>query len=277
MTVKNKVIENLLKEIEHGVSEVYESEGWKKHLDIVSKFHHYSLNNIFLIQVQKPNASLVAGFRKWKSEFNRNVKKGEKAIKIFAPLIVKEKNEKGEYDKVIKGFRYANVFDYSQTEGEELPLFEVRELKGEIENGDEIIDNLINQVHGLGLWFKFEEIEGNAKGYFSPIKRTIAIKSDMSQAQQIKTLIHELAHAKMHDINADFESSDTEVKEVQAESVAYVVANNLGLDTSEYSFKYIASWAKNKDKEEMQIILNSIKDTAHDIINNFDNLKGQAV
>lgn len=273
----NKEMNRLFDMIEKGVESIYESKAWKKHLNTITKFHKYSFNNTILIGMQKPNASLVAGYGTWKKDFNRYVKKGEKAIKIIAPVTYKIKeeieNENGEIEVKKKkkvSFRSVNVFDISQTAGEEVELFTIEELNGSIENGHEVLENLINQVHSLGLWFKYEEMEEDINGYFSPKERMIAIEEKMSVNQKIKTLIHEIAHAKLHDFEQKYESINNEIKEVQAESVAYIVSHKIGLDTSEYSFSYIAGWAVNIEKSEMRNILETIQTTANEIILELD-------
>lgn len=237
------------KEIEksliEGVKACYTTGNFRNYLDTISKFHSYSLNNCLLIAMQMPNASYVAGFKDWQKKFKRNVKKGEKAIRILAPNKCKfekeEINDKGEVEKVVVEFmryRVVPVFDYSQTEGEELPTI-CKPLTADVNDFEKIKAKLesISQVP-----VSYEPIDNGANGYFDRVAKRIVVKAGMSEAQTIKTLIHEIAHSILH---ADvFCEIPREVKEIQAESVAYIVCKEAGIDTDDYSFEYVATWAQ---------------------------------
>ena len=245
----------ILKKIETGIKDVFTSEKYLNYLKFLSNFHSYSVNNSILIFSQNPEASIVAGFNKWKS-LKRNVKKGEKSIKILAPLIKKIKNE-DEEESVLNGFRIVSVFDVSQTEGEDLPTL-CDELTEEVKEYETLF-NKIKSITSLPIEFKPLE---NCKGYYSPDENIIAIKEGMSESQTIKTLVHELAHSILHKNT----KKNRATAEVEAESVAYVVCNQLGIDTSDYSFEYLASWSSGKDLKELKSSLSVIQKTADGII-----------
>lgn len=265
-----KNIEEITEKLENGVKEVFSGAEYKAYLDFMSKFYNYSVNNTMLIFMQMPEASLVAGYQSWKTKFNRQVRKGEKAIKILAPVPHKMKKEvedkegnKEEKEISWTSFRAVNVFDISQTDGEELPSI-AKELKGSVDNYKELFAKLEN-VSPVPV--AFENITSGANGYFSHIEKRIAIKEGMSEQQTIKTLIHEISHAILHDKETGEEAeADRRTKEVQAESVAYVVSANLGLDTSDYSFGYVAGWSGGKEAKELTASMEVIKKTAGTII-----------
>lgn len=246
----------ILNKIETGIKEVFTSEKYLNYLKFLSNFHSYSVNNSILIFSQNPEASIVAGFNKWK-KLKRNVKKGEKSIKILAPLIKKIKNDEDEEESVINGFRIVSVFDVSQTEGEDLPTL-CDELTEEVKEYETLF-NKIKSITSLPIEFKPLE---NCKGYYSPDENKIAIKEGMSESQTIKTLVHELAHSILH---KDTKKSRA-TAEVEAESVAYVVCNQLGIDTSDYSFEYLATWSSGQDVKELKGSLSIIQKTADKII-----------
>ena len=264
-----KNIEEITKQLEQGVKDVYESERYKAYLDFMSKFYDYSVNNIILIMMQKPEASLVAGYQAWKTKFKRQVRKGETGITILAPCPKKFtktiENEDGTTEeKEIKymSFRACTVFDISQTDGEEVPSY-VDMLKGDVDKYEELLLKL-KQISPVSV--DFEDIEGEANGYFSQIEKRIAIANDMSEQQTIKTLIHEIAHAKLHDKEEGIEKdADRRTKEVQAESIAYTVCKMIGLETSEYSFGYVAGWSKGKEVKELNASMEVIRKTAKEI------------
>ena len=279
--------------LEQGITELFESERYKEYLRVMSKFHNYSFNNTLLIAMQKPDASLVAGFSSWKNNFGRNVMKGEKGIKIIAPspFTVKQEVEKTDpqtgkpvigkdgkpvtEEKEIKvpAYRVVSVFDVSQTEGRELPDIAVDELTGDVDRFKDFFAAL-EQVSPVPIGF--EKIEGGAHGYYHLEEKRIAIDEGMSNLQTLKTTIHEIAHAKLHDIdlNAPKEEQkprvDRRTREVEAESVAYTVCQHYGLDTSDYSFGYVAGWSSGKELAELRGSLETIRNTAAEMINAID-------
>ena len=279
--------------LEQGITELFESERYKEYLRVMSKFHNYSFNNTLLIAMQKPDASLVAGFSSWKNNFGRNVMKGEKGIKIIAPspFTVKQEVEKTDpqtgkpvigkdgkpvtEEKEIKipAYKVVSVFDVSQTEGRELPDIAVNELTGDVDRFKDFFAAL-EQVSPVPVGF--EKIEGGAHGYYHLEEKRIAIDEGMSDLQTLKTAIHEIAHAKLHDIdlNAPKEEQkprvDRRTREVEAESVAYTVCQHYGLDTSDYSFGYVAGWSSGKELAELRGSLETIRNTAAEMINAID-------
>ena len=279
--------------LEQGITELFESERYKEYLRVMSKFHNYSFNNTLLIAMQKPDASLVAGFSSWKNNFGRNVMKGEKGIKIIAPspFTVKQEVEKTDpqtgkpvigkdgkpvtEEKEIKvpAYKVVSVFDVSQTEGRELPDIAVDELTGDV---DRFKDFFAALEQASPVPIGFEKIEGGAHGYYHLEEKRIAIDEGMSDLQTIKTAIHEIAHAKLHDIdlNAPKEEQkprvDRRTREVEAESVAYTVCQHYGLDTSDYSFGYVAGWSSGKELAELRGSLETIRNTAAEMINAID-------
>lgn len=288
-------MDELFNKIKEGVKNVYEGEKWKKHLETISKFHNYSHRNILLIETQCHHASLVAGYKKWQTEFNRQVKKGQKAIKILMPIQMKkqiiERDENGnpvhdkdgnikKVEKSFLAFKYTNVFDVSQTEGKKLNLFKVNELTSSVEKKDSILKSIKEIANENGCDFRFGDA-GSAKGYYSLDKNEIVIKENMSDLQTLKTAVHELAHSLLHNPSIEHELTlsdltDRSKKEIEAESVVYVVLNNLNLDTSDYSFEYIAAWGSSKTEEELSEVLENIKGISSDIINKIEtNLEKQ--
>ena len=279
--------------LEQGITELFDSERYKEYLRVMSKFHNYSFNNTLLIAMQKPDASLVAGFQSWKNNFKRNVVKGEKGIKILAPSPFKIKQEmekidpatqkpvigadgkpvKEEKEITIPAFKVVSVFDVSQTEGKELPDIAVDMLTGDVECFKDVFAAL-EKTSPVPIGF--EKIEGNSHGYYHLEEKRIAIDEGMSELQTIKTAIHEIAHAKLHDIdpNAPKEEQadrpDRRTREVQAESVAYAVCQHYGLDTSDYSFGYVAGWSSGRELDELKSSLETIRSTAAEIINSID-------
>ena len=279
--------------LEQGITELFDSERYKEYLRVMSKFHNYSFNNTLLIAMQKPDASLIAGFSAWKNNFGRNVMKGQKGIKILAPSPFKIKKEMEKIDpqtqKVIIGkdgkpvteekeitipaFKVVSVFDVSQTEGREIPDIAVNMLTGDVEHYKEVFAAL-EKTSPVPVGF--EKIEGGAHGYYHLEDKRIALDEGMSELQTLKTLIHEIAHAKLHDIdlNAPLEDlenrPDRRTREVQAESIAYTVCQHYGLDTSDYSFGYVAGWSAGRELTELKSSLETIRSTAAEIINSID-------
>ena len=286
-TEKQKVQE-ITEKLEQGIKELFESEKYKTYLNTMSKFHNYSFNNTMLIAMQKPEATLVAGFKAWQKNFDRHVKKGEKGIRILAPAPYKIKEEQEKLDPVtgeimldkngmpiteeveikIPAFRVVPVFDVSQTDGKELPDIGVNELSGSVEDYEDFMQAL-TEVSPVPI--TYEDIDGDAKGYFHTTDHRIAIQEGMSQSQTVKTAIHEVAHAKLHDRerNQDIDAvldKDRNTKEVEAESVAYTVCQHFGIDTSDYSFGYIAGWSSDRDMKELKSSLDTIRKTASELI-----------
>ena len=216
-----------------GVRAVYDSERWESWLRSLSRFHDYSLGNTILIAMQMPTATHVASFRSWKRDFNRYVRKGERGIEILVPMLVKDRDEDADEERRrLVGFRVGHVFDVSQTDGEPLPT-------------------LVGLPEGTNGFFRRGEL--------------VAIREGMSEGQTVKTALHELAHSRLHDGDPEG-MPDRAMREVQAESVAYAVSAALGLDTSGYSFGYVASWAVGKTDEEMRACLQVVRDAAKSII-----------
>lgn len=279
-------LKEITERLEQGVKDIFTSEMYTKYLLTMSKFHNYSFNNTLLIAMQRPDATLVAGYNAWKNKFNRYVKKGEKGIQIIAPAPVKEREEREKIDKdtgltvlnesgepeievverVIPRFRVATVFDYAQTDGEPLPTLEVNELTARVKDYT-LLKEAIEQVSPVPI--RFGEIEGNAKGYYSHVDKEICVRADMGESQTIKTMIHEVAHAMLHDsdqMKQRGEEKDQLTKETEAESIAFTVCSALGIDTSDYSFPYVASWASGKELKELKDSMDTIRLTAADFL-----------
>lgn len=276
---KQAEIDKLLEDIEKGVKDVFKSDKFKEFLDTMSKFRSYSVSNCVLIQMQRPDATLIAGYKKWQKEFERQVQKGEKAIIIIAPII-KTKTENvldsqgnklkdSNGNEILKDIKYlagytkTNVFDVSQTKGKELPQI-AKALTTNFEN-EKIFKNYMNAIKAVSsVPIRFDNIpKGN--GYFSLDKQEIVIKNGLSNHQTIKTAIHELAHSILHNKIQDITKNIKKVQEVQAESIAYVVSKNLGIDTSSYSFEYIASWSMAMSTDDLKDVLSSIKSTSMEL------------
>ena len=341
-------VREITDKLEQGIKELFESERFKEYLRTMSKFYHYSFSNTLLIAMQKPEATYVAGYTSWQRNFDRQVMKGEKGIKILAPAPYKAKEEREKIDpstqkpvldadgkpvtetvEVMRpAFKVVSVFDISQTDGKELPDIIVDELSGSVENYAAFFEALKQESPAP---IAFEDIPGGAKGYFSPVENRIAIQEGMSEIQTIKTAIHEIAHAKLHSIDRpepepswkivmisdggtkrDFLSGfaseaeanaaaehegwrfvdenrfewrleveedtsaaqdmrkDRHTKEVEAESVAYTVCQRYGIETSDYSFGYIAGWSSDKETKELKGSLETIRKTAAELIDSID-------
>ena len=287
-TEKQKVKE-ITDKLEEGLKELFESEKYKTYLSTMSKFHNYSFNNTLLITMQKPEAMLVAGYQAWQKNFERHVNKGEKAIRILAPAPYKIKEERDKLDPVtgemmfdengmpqkeevevtIPAFRAVSVFDVSQTDGKPIPELEAQELLSTVEGYEDFVQVLMNVAP---VPIGFEDIPGDSKGYFHTEEKRIAVQENMSESQTLKTMVHEVAHSMLHnkEINRDdlmeVPAKDRNTKEVEAESVAYTVCQHFGIDTSDYSFGYIAGWSSGKDMKELKSSLDTIRKTASELI-----------
>lgn len=253
-------VKKAFNQIELGVKAVFESENYKKYLKTMSKFHKYSVNNSLLIMMQCPEASIVTGASKWKNDFNRMIKKGSKAIKILIPHPYKREIEEDGVlvEKDFCYFTLGNVFDISQTEGEEFPSL-CKELKGDSEEVKNLI-KVLSKVSKFPIFYW--NLKEDRKGFFSSSDKKIVVKKGMSDLQTFKTLAHEIAHSRLH-LKTDKGNKQCEI---EAESIAFVVANHFGIDTSEYSFPYIANWGKEKDSKELKSILANIQMEAKAII-----------
>ena len=261
-----------LDRIGDGVRSVWESEEWAKWLRTLAKFHDYSLNNTMLIAMQMPEATRVASYRSWQRDFGRHVRRGERGIEVLVPMVVKSKpgeddetpqgdEETAERRKLV-GFKVGHVFDVSQTEGEPLPEI-ARHVSADVSD----FDSLMGAIEAVSA-YPVEVVDGlppETNGLFSRRMGYIAIRAGMPEGQTVKTALHELAHSVMHDADAE-ELPDRAMREVQAESVAYAVSAALGLDTSDYSFGYVASWAVGKTEEEMRQCMKAVRDAAKQIL-----------
>ncbi len=286
-------IKEITDRLEQGIAELFDSERYKDYLRVMSKFHNYSFRNTLLIAMQAPDASLVAGYNTWKNTHGRHVKGGEKGIKIFAPSPYKVKREVEKLDPqtrkpiigkdgkpvteeqeiTVPAYKVVSVFDVSQTEGRELPDIAVDELTGDVDRYNDFFAAL-EKTSPVPIGF--ENIEGKSHGYYHLEEKRIAIQEGMSELQTLKTAIHEIAHAKLHDIdlNAPKEDladrPDRRTREVQAESVAYTVCQHYGLDTSDYSFGYVAGWSSGRELAELKASLETIRTAAAEIIDSID-------
>lgn len=280
-------LKEIIDSIEKGIKEVFESGRYTEYLQVMSRFHNYSFNNTMLIYMQKPDATLVAGFNKWKDKFERNVNKGEKGIKIIAPTPYKKKIEKDVLDpdtklpmrdengEIIKeekevsipSFRPVTVFDVSQTSGKELPTL-ASDLNGKVENFD-MLKEAISRSAPVPISFK--PLRPDTDGYFSPKRQEIVIREGMGEVQTVCAMIHESAHAKLHN-PANIPETDDKSKlsrsdeEVQAESIAYTVCAYFGIETGKNSFGYLASWSQNKELKELKESLDVINKTSSELI-----------
>lgn len=280
-------IDEITKKLEEGVKALFDSEKYMNYLKVMSKFHNYSFNNSLLIAMQMPQASLVAGYSKWKNTFHRQVEKGQKAIKIIAPSPYKIDKIQDKIDPdtnrpmldssgntikekvkvVIPAYKVTNVFDVSQTSGEPIPSL-VNELSGDVEEYNKFIE-AIKKISTVPI--KFAETDTSAKGYYNIEDKCIVIKDNMSEVQTAKTLIHEIAHSILHEKDTGIEKeADRNTKEVQAESVAYATCQHFNIDTTDYSFGYIAGWSSGKEVEELRNSMNVIRQTASDLINGIE-------
>lgn len=273
-------VDETLEQLEKGINELFESNKYKQYLDTMSKFHSYSVNNCLLIAMQKPDATLVAGYTAWRDKFHRQVLKGEKGLTIIAPSPYKKQIEQQVMDAdgkpvfdaagqplmeqkehTFNAFRIAKVFDISQTDGEPIPEL-VAELKDPVEDFDDLLES-IKSISPVPM--RFEDITSGVNGYYSPKNQEIVVKRGMPEEQTLKTIIHEVAHARLGH-GGDDDHLDRRTHEVQAESVAYCTCKSLGLNTEDYSFGYIAGWSSGREQKELKASLQTIKDTADKMI-----------
>lgn len=282
-------IKEVTEQLEAGIKDFFSSEKFQEYLNVMSCFHSYSYSNSMMIAMQKPDATLLAGFSGWQKNFDRHVKAGERGIRIFAPAPVKTKVEREKKDPnttlpvldengdpvmetvEIKTprFKIVTVFDVSQTDGKPLPSLGVDELTGNVEQFSQFFEAL---KRTSTVPIGFEELHDGSNGYYSPAEKRIAIRESMSEVQAVKTAIHELAHSRLHDFDrtkppAEAEKrKDRNTREVEAESVAYVVCQHFGIDTSDYSFGYVATWSANRELPELKTSLQTIRDVASSLI-----------
>lgn len=285
---RQEVLKDLTEQLEKSIQDFMESEKYKAFLSSMAKFHNYSLNNQILIAVQKPDSTLCAGYTTWQKQ-NRYVKKGEKGIRIICPAPYKKEYLKDVIDKttgkpellpdgkakqeivqkVIPFFKVGYVYDISQTDGQPLP--EIADiLEGDLDEGLKSLKEAMLQVSPVPVCF--QPIDGEANGFYSPAAGEIVVDSTLSEKQSLKTLIHETAHAILHNPETASSQSTRETKEVEAESVAYVVCQYFGLDTSDYSFGYIAGWSSGKGTPELKASLENIRNTSNEIISNVEQI-----
>lgn len=278
-------LKEITDKLEQGVSDVFSSDNYKQFLDTMAKFPRYSVNNNILIMMQKPDAQMCQSFTGWK-EMGRFVKKGEKGIKILAPAPYTIQREQTKLDDrgnpmldkdgepimesveiKVNAFKVVSTFDVSQTEGKELPTLGVDELTGGVDGYGTFMEAL-KEVCPVPM--TFENIEGGAKGFYSQTEKRIAIQEGMSEAQTVKTAIHEMAHQKLHAIENHGPKQTRGSKEVEAESVAYTVCQHYGIDTSDYSFSYVAGWSEGKEMPELKASLDTIRRAASEMITAID-------
>ena len=287
---KKKQLQEITGKLESGIRELQSSEAYRHYLDVMGRFHHYSMSNCILIAMQNPEARLVAGYAAWEQKFGRHVKRGEKGIKIIAPApysvskqrtktdpltgqILLDQNGKPQkemVDVMVPNFKVTTVFDVKQTEGKELPHL-VHELKADVNNYQQIM-SAIRKISPVPI--EFSDMPGStAKGYYDQVEKKIVIRDGMSGVQTIKTAAHELSHALLHDKDTGSQKDqmlDRRVKEVEAESVAYVVCQHFGIDTSDYSFAYVESWSRDQELSDLKASLNVIQKTAGKIIDGIE-------
>lgn len=288
MPKNNDKLKELLEQAEQGTKAVFESENYRNYLATMSKFHSYSFRNSLLILMQKPEATHVAGYAAWKKKFNRQVQRGESGIQIvgYSPRKVNVEQEKKDssgntiigadgkpvMEKVtrqVPSYVPVSVFDVSQTEGEPLPQL-VNELNGSVEAYQDLMQ-AIRDVSPFPV--SFEEIQGGAKGFCDPVTQRIVIQQGMSEAQSVKTAIHEVTHADLHAPEQNLilaDRTDRRTREIEAESTAFVVCEHYGIDTSDYTFPYLASWSSSKELAELQSSLETIQKQAGDLIDKID-------
>ena len=279
-------VQELTDKLEQGLQDLFNSDSYRNYLSTMSKFHNYSFNNTLLIAMQKPDATLVAGYKAWQKNFERHVNKGGKAIRILAPAPYKIKEERDKIDPVtqellldkdgnpqkeeveitIPAFRAVSVFDVAQTDGKPIPELAAKELLSDVEG----YQDMIHAVEAISpVPIELEEIAGDSKGYYDREAKRIAVQENMSESQTLKTMIHEVAHSKLHSKEVEQDEQmrkDRNTKEVEAESIAYTVCQHFGVDTSDYSFGYIAGWSSGRDTKELRASMDTIRRTASELI-----------
>lgn len=263
---RNEQMKEIEMKLQAGVEEYFQSEKYATLLKMMSKFHNYSFNNCLLIMLQCPYASYIAGFSTWKNSFHRSVKKGEKAIRIIAPCLHKHVDEDTGEETVYTTYRATSVFDISQTmqipNTEEIKLG-IEELHGDVKDYDCILNAI---VETSPVPVSYEQTVGGIKGFYAPVENRIVVGCGMSELQTVKTLIHEITHALLHNPDAIKErKTDRDTQEIEAESTAFIVSSLLGLDTSEYSFEYIANWAGKDNLKAVNSAMKNIQDTANQL------------
>ena len=287
-------VKALTDRLEQGVKDLFESGRYAAYLNAMSKFHSYSANNLLLILLQCPHASQVAGYTTWKKDFGRNVKRGEKGIQILAPCPYKILTKRDKLDPNTncpvldangepvsewvlmkrQSFKIVTVFDVSQTEGRELPRLGVEELTGTVAYY-QALSGAIEDLSPVPIHYK-APVSPSAKGCYSHLAQCVYVRPGMSQVQTIKTLLHEVAHAKLHalpvenGVITELPEKNRRTREVEAESVAYVVCQHFGIDTSDYSFGYVAGWSRGRELEELRTSLECIRATAAELIDGIE-------
>ena len=279
-------VQQITEQLPDKIRELFNSDKYAEYLNVMGKFSNYSFNNTLLIAMQRPDASYVAGYKAWENKFDRHVVAGAKGIQIFQPAPYKReveeemKDEHGNtiygYDGkpllhkeevIMQGFKVGYVFAYEDTEGSELPSI-VQLLDSDVKNYEQTMD-ILKSISPVPI--VFHEIKDGANGYYSHTDNGIHVKEDLLELQMIKTTIHEMAHAILHNKdNGTDKDTNRREKEVEAESVAYTVCNYLGLDTSDYSFGYIAGWSADKELKELKETMEKIRETSNTIISKFN-------
>lgn len=282
-------VQEITDKLEAGIKDLFESEKYMNYLNTMAKFYNYSFNNSLLIALQKPDATYVAGYTSWEKNFGRQVQKGEKGIRILAPSPYKITKDVEMVDPVtqkpvigkngeplrervqttIPAYKVTTVFDISQTQGKDLPEI-TTELKGDVHEYEKFFE-VLKRVSPVPI--EIQNIRNGANGYYHLEEKQIVIREGMSEMQNIKTAIHEISHAMLHDKETGIKKDnlpDTRTKEVEAESVAYTVCQHYGIETSDYSFGYVAGWSSGRELEELRKSMNTIRGTAADIIKQID-------
>lgn len=256
--------------LEQGVADIFDSGRFAEYLDVMSRFHHYSARNCVLIMMQCPEATHVASYKKWQKDFNRQVRKGEKAIRILAPIQLKKtlrgEDEHGnEVEREVSwlGFKAVPVFDISQTDGEELPEI-ATDLTGDVERFDKLC-KAVESAATVPVTYDAEFSDPEVHGSFNRFEKVIKVRGGMSEAQTFKTLVHETAHSILHCEGGEQAEAERNVREVQAEGVAFVVCKTLGIDTEDYSLGYVAAWS-DMDSKAVLKQLEVIRKTANAIL-----------
>ncbi|MBP0969993.1 MAG: ImmA/IrrE family metallo-endopeptidase [Oscillospiraceae bacterium] len=278
MNAAKMSVDEILASLEDGIRGFMESDRYRNYLRAVSRFRDYSVNNITLISMQRPDATLVAGYSTWKKSFNRNVKKGEKGIRIIAPFPVQVEREKEVFDSMgnlrtekvtvtVPRFRAVSVFDVSQTEGDPLPDLDPGMLEQKVDDYS-VFRTALERCSPVPV--RYGSLEGNTKGIFDTRNKRIVVKEGMSEAQTVKTLVHEIAHSLLHAAGTEGSSYASGTKEVEAESVAYTVCCSFGIDTSDYSFPYVSAWSRQMDLSGLKGSLERIRDTSSGMIRDIE-------